>query len=207
MEPFDLVGLVASRICHDFAGPVGAISNGIELLAEEQDADVRAEFTAMLASAASKLAVRVRLYRLMVGSGNDRDIVQILNARGELADFLGQESKISLDWRIDGATLTRVETRLLLSLAMLGAETMSRGGTLRIARTPGSAPKPDGWTVRAEGPRAALTADTMSVLNNEPLTDAGSRAALAYYAHAVAERLGVTISVEAREGAVLLLAT
>ena len=30
----DLAALVSARLCHDLAGPVGAVNNGAELLAE-----------------------------------------------------------------------------------------------------------------------------------------------------------------------------
>ena len=31
----DLAALLCSRLCHDMLSPVGALSNGLELLAEE----------------------------------------------------------------------------------------------------------------------------------------------------------------------------
>lgn len=31
--PLDLSALVGSRICHDFISPLGAIANGVELMA------------------------------------------------------------------------------------------------------------------------------------------------------------------------------
>ena len=33
--------LLAARLCHDLIGPVSAISNGVELLADEQPAALR----------------------------------------------------------------------------------------------------------------------------------------------------------------------
>lgn len=32
----DLASLLASRLCHDVVGPVGAIQNGLELMAEDE---------------------------------------------------------------------------------------------------------------------------------------------------------------------------
>lgn len=200
MDALDLVGLIASRICHDFAGPIGALSNGIELLADEQDADVRREFTTILSSTAANLAVRIRLYRSMVGSGADRDIVQSSEARGVLAGVLDAECKIALDWAIGDDVFTKAEERLLLSLAILGAEAMPRGGTLRVARVQGV------WIVEAKGLRAALTSDMLAVLADKPLGDAGWRTALAHYAREAAARLGLAISIDTRESEIMLSA-
>ncbi|MBA4354798.1 MAG: histidine phosphotransferase, partial [Novosphingobium sp.] len=33
-SPIDLASLLCSRLCHDLLSPVGALSNGLELLAE-----------------------------------------------------------------------------------------------------------------------------------------------------------------------------
>lgn len=200
MDALDLVGMVASRICHDFAGPVGAISNGIELLADEQDPDVRAEFAAMLGSAASKLAARLRFYRLMAGSGGRDDVVQVANARSVLTDMLDSETSVVCDWRADGEMLTMAEVALMLALAMLGAEAMPRGGTLHVAR------EPHGWTVTAEGPRAMLTADVLAALADDRSINAGSRAALAYFARATAGRLGLAIRTMDGNGRITLTA-
>jgi hypothetical protein len=38
----DLGALLVSRVCHDLISPVAAISNGLEILADEQDAQMRA---------------------------------------------------------------------------------------------------------------------------------------------------------------------
>ena len=37
----DLASLLCSRLCHDLLSPVGALTNGLELLAEERDPEMR----------------------------------------------------------------------------------------------------------------------------------------------------------------------
>ena len=41
MNAVDLASLLCSRLCHDLMSPVGALNNGIELLADETDPDMR----------------------------------------------------------------------------------------------------------------------------------------------------------------------
>ena len=41
MNAIDLSSLLCSRLCHDLLSPVGALNNGIELLADEQDPEMR----------------------------------------------------------------------------------------------------------------------------------------------------------------------
>ena len=40
-DPLDLASLLCSRLCHDLLSPVGALSNGLELLADERDPEMR----------------------------------------------------------------------------------------------------------------------------------------------------------------------
>ena len=41
IEDTTLAALISSKICHDLAGQIGAINNGLELLEEENDEDTR----------------------------------------------------------------------------------------------------------------------------------------------------------------------
>ena len=40
-DPFDFAGMLCARLCHDLVGPVGALGNGLELLALDQDPAMR----------------------------------------------------------------------------------------------------------------------------------------------------------------------
>jgi hypothetical protein len=42
MHELDLGALLVSRVCHDLISPVAAISNGLEILADEDDAVMKA---------------------------------------------------------------------------------------------------------------------------------------------------------------------
>ena len=37
IAPVDFASLLCSRLCHDLLSPVGALNNGLELLADETD--------------------------------------------------------------------------------------------------------------------------------------------------------------------------
>ena len=49
MNAIDLASLLCSRLCHDLLSPVGALNNGIELLADEQDPEMRERCLELLA--------------------------------------------------------------------------------------------------------------------------------------------------------------
>ena len=68
MEESDFAALLCSRLCHDLISPVGAISNGIEILSDEDDEGMRLEVMKLLELSASQTSNRLKFYRLAFGS-------------------------------------------------------------------------------------------------------------------------------------------
>ena len=52
ISPVDFASLLCSRLCHDLLSPVGALNNGLELLADEQDPEMRQRCLELLAESA-----------------------------------------------------------------------------------------------------------------------------------------------------------
>ena len=52
LDALDLAALLCSRVCHDVISPVGAIVNGLEVLEEEKDAEMRAIATDLIRKSA-----------------------------------------------------------------------------------------------------------------------------------------------------------
>lgn len=66
--------LVASRICHDLVSPVGAVSNGVELM-QELGEDAGAEAVKLIADSAQQASTRLKAFRLSYGAaGTDKNI-------------------------------------------------------------------------------------------------------------------------------------
>ena len=66
--------LIASRICHDLVSPVGAISNGVELI-NEMGEDAGEEAMQLIAASARQASVRLKNFRLCYGAaGTDKNL-------------------------------------------------------------------------------------------------------------------------------------
>src|SRR5947199_298133 len=61
------VELLASRLCHDLIGPVGAIGNGLELLAEESSR-FAGETVTLVTRSAERTAAMLALFRAAFGA-------------------------------------------------------------------------------------------------------------------------------------------
>src|SRR5690606_41299807 len=64
----DLAALLCSRLCHDMLSPVGALSNGLELLADEKDPEMRKRCLELLEQSAQISTDKLKFFRLAYGA-------------------------------------------------------------------------------------------------------------------------------------------
>src|SRR3982751_3356808 len=106
MKPVDLASLLCSRLCHDLMSPVGALNNGIELLADEQDPDMRDKCLELLAESARASANKLKFFRLAFGAaGGFGDAVDTHEAESALAGVFGPDRRIELGWVVSDGRL------------------------------------------------------------------------------------------------------
>jgi len=65
----DLTSLIGSRICHDLISPLGAISNGVELLSMN-GAPIGPEMS-LISESVENANARIRFFRIAFGSANE----------------------------------------------------------------------------------------------------------------------------------------
>ena len=69
VSPVDFASLLCSRLCHDLLSPVGALNNGLELLADETDPAMRERVMELLADSARASASKLKFFRLGIRCG------------------------------------------------------------------------------------------------------------------------------------------
>jgi histidine phosphotransferase ChpT len=205
MNPVDLASLLCSRLCHDLMSPVGALNNGIELLADEQDPDMRDKCLELLADSARASANKLKFFRLAFGAaGGFGEDVDTHEAEAALEGVFGAERRIELGWVVSEGKLPKGAVKLLLNLSLLAGDALVRGGRLDVG-----AETRDGeieLAVRAEGPRILLD----PVLRETLTSGAGGttvepRAAGAWLAHSLASEAGGTIQLSDPDDDVLII--
>jgi histidine phosphotransferase ChpT len=193
MNAVDLASLLCSRLCHDLMSPVGALNNGIELLVDEQDPEMREKCLELLADSARASANKLKFFRLAFGAGGGfGDLVDTQEAEAALGGVFGAERRIELGWMVDGGKLPKGAVKLLLNLALLAGDALVRGGRLDVGAEIGADRLE--LVIRAEGPRILLDPALRETLAKG--ATAGSiepRAAGAWLAHALAAEAGGTI--------------
>ena len=205
MNALDLASLLCSRLCHDLMSPVGALNNGIELLSDETDPEMREKCLELLSDSARATANKLKFFRLAFGAGGGfADEIDTHEAEAALEGVFGPEKRIELGWLIGGEKLPKGAVKLLLNLALLAGDALVRGGRLDVG-----AERRDGeieLAVRGEGPRILL-----DPVLRETLTTGGSsgtvepRAAGAWLAHSLAAEAGGTIKLSDPSAEVLMI--
>ena len=205
MNAVELASLLCSRLCHDLLSPVGALNNGIELLADEQDPEMRERCLELLAESARASANKLKFFRLAFGAGGGfGDEIDTREARTALEGLYGTDKRVELGWMVADDKLPKGAVKLLLNLAMIAGDALVRGGRLDVG-----AEQRNGaleLVIRAEGPRILLDPklrETIAKGHSEGGVE--PRAAGAWLAHALAAEAGGTIQLSDPAAEVLLI--
>ncbi len=163
VDPIGLASLFCSRLCHDLLSPVGAMSNGLELLADETDQGMRVQIMGLLSDSARVSANKLKFFRLAFGAaGGFGDRVDTGEARLAIEGLLTGDGKIAVDWLVEDAHLDKAAVKVMLNLALLAGEALVRGGRLAVgAESRGSTTE---LVIRAEGARLVLDPEVASTL-------------------------------------------
>lgn len=170
--------------------PVGALSNGIELLADETDPEMRKRCLELLEQSARISTDKLKFFRLAYGAaGGFGDAVPTREPQELIGALVSANERIELEWAVTEAELPKPAVKVLLNLAAIAIDALVRGGTLAVG-----AEQRDGATeiaVRAAGPRVAFDSNIGKALEGT-LAEAelSGRTAPAHMIRLLAEELG-----------------
>ena len=204
ISPTDFASLLCSRLCHDLLSPVGALNNGLELLADEHDPEMRARVLELLSESAKASANKLKFFRLAFGAaGGFGETVDTREAQAAIEGLFGDNHRVKIGWMVEDPVLPKQAIKVLLNLALIGGDALIRGGQLDIGAEIAEGNME--IVVRADGPRIVLDPELRSALAGGsadlPITP---RAAAAYLAHALATQNGGVLQVSPPESDVLL---
>lgn len=165
MRPGELTALLGSRICHDLISPLGAIGNGVELLA--MSGAVAGPEMSLISESIDNANARIRFFRVAFGAaaagqrmGRD-EVMSVL--RG-----LSAGGRVSYGWNTP-VDLGRREVKLAFLCLMCAETAMPWGGRLTVTAETDAGP----WEVRGEAARLRPDPARWAILS---ATDAASDA-------------------------------
>lgn len=196
-DPIDFASLLCSRLCHDLLSPVGALNNGIELIADETDPDIREQCIGLLGDSARTTAGKLKFFRLAFGAaGGFGEAIPLHEIRSAVEGLFPAGGKLELQWMIAGESLPKPAAKLLLNLAMLAGEALPRGGTLAIGAEQGT--DTIEIAVRGEGSRITFDPAIRAALAQDG-GDVTSRTAPAFMIRSLAALCGGDLMISAAD--------
>ena len=203
MNEVDFASLLCSRLCHDLLSPIGALNNGIELLADETDPEMRERCLELLAESARVSANKLKFFRLAFGAaGGFGDLIDPREAQIAIEGLFGGDGKVQLGWLVNQSALSKTAIKVLMNLALIAGDALVRGGRLDVgAERRGSTTE---IAIRAEGPRLAVDPEIAATFNGEVEESALTpRAAAAWLARSLAIENGGSVQVSIEDGVLL----
>ena len=124
----DLSALLGSRICHDLISPLGAIGNGVELLA--MSGLEGAPEIALISQSVENANARIRFFRVAFGATDTGAQIGVPELRAILADTT-KGGRLRIDWT-EGGTPSRAEAKLAFLLILCLESCLPYGGRISV---------------------------------------------------------------------------
>ena len=189
-QSIDLAAMLCSRLCHDMLSPVGALNNGLELLAMEDDPEMRKSVIALLEQSATTSTNKLKFFRLAFGAaGGFGDRVDVSEPKALIDALAADKNNVEIHWAIEAANLAKPAVKVLLNFAQIALDALVRGGTLDVG-----AEVRDGnceIVVRATGSKIGFDDNIGKALDGSlDRNELSSRTAAAHMIHLLAEQSG-----------------
>ncbi|WP_170790932.1 histidine phosphotransferase family protein [Ruegeria lacuscaerulensis] len=150
----NLAELIGSRICHDLISPIGAITNGLELL--EMVGGAQGPEMELISGSVGSAGARIRFFRVAFGSASDQPL-----GRAEVSALLKDveaAGRVRVRWNLTEA-VPRNQVKLAFLALMCCESAMPFGGEVTIRNDV------DQWTVTGVADKLNIDSD---LWNNLP---------------------------------------
>lgn len=132
--------LIASRICHDLVSPVGAVSNGVELM-QELGEDAGDEAVKLIADSAHQASIRLKAFRLSYGAAGTDKNIGFKDIREAFTDLLKAgrvQAEFEPDLGVKFSMPPRGFFKVLLNLLVMAEECNHGEGKIAVSAAPGN---------------------------------------------------------------------
>jgi histidine phosphotransferase ChpT len=193
----DLAALLCSRLCHDLLSPVGAMNNGLELLADEHDPEMRKRCMDLLAESANSAADKLKFFRLAFGAaGGFGSEVDPMEAKAVIEPLVTGDGRTALHWGVPAGLMPKKAVKVLLNLVLIAKDALVRGGELHVGAE--GRENEQEIVIRATGPRIIMDQSVRDALTGE-LTESqiDSRTAAAWMVRGLCASNGGLVQIAA----------
>jgi len=190
----DLAALLCSRVCHDVISPVGAIVNGLEVLEDEKDPEMRAVAIDLIKKSAASASARLQFCRLAFGAaGSVGASVDTGDAESVLRGLIANE-RTTVVWNPARQFAPKNKVKLLLNLGLIALSAIPRGGVVTVDLT--GQDETLALRVEAKGPNARFAHGVADLVAGQPESGAvDAHTIQPFFAGLVARDCGMEIAI------------
>ena len=156
LKATDLAAMLCSRVCHDLINPVGAIGNGLEVLADPGQAEMAPFARDLIANAAKQSRAKLEFARLAYGASSTAGTDFDTRECERVAKLLFEIEKADLDWQVPAILLPKHKAKLFMNMLLIAAGSVPRGGYVKAEMT-GPAGQ-EAFRLTSKGPKTLIPA-------------------------------------------------
>jgi histidine phosphotransferase ChpT len=203
MTEIEFSALMVSRVCHDLVGPLGAVINGLEVLEDERDAQMRDDALRLVTSSANQALARIQFMRIAFGAAGSTGAELDLNEVGRLVTGLLEGGKVKLEWNVPHVYWAKDWAKLLMNATLLAADCLPRGGLVRVDANA----EPASFKITASGQSARITEEVERSLRGESQPEAlDARGIQPFLTYRLSRTVNAGLSIALKDGLVELTA-
>lgn len=124
--------MLCTRFCHDIAGAVSAVNNGVEFLLDGTDPGMQKQATDLLTLSAKEALSKLQTYRMAYGrttAGSESEM-------GELEEIISkffENGRIKLKWKNNiGSNIGNEIRRILVNMILIVSASLVYGGQMEV---------------------------------------------------------------------------
>ena len=130
-----LAALVASRVCHDMAGSMNPLIQGLEMLKESDASGKNADAIALMEHGVANAWARLDFFRFAFAGGGDAgggDGEGRLEEARAVAEKLYGSLKAALEWRAQPVSMPRATLKVFMNALFIANECLPKGGVVIV---------------------------------------------------------------------------
>lgn len=135
LKATDLAAMLCSRVCHDLINPIGAIGNGLEVLADPAQSEMAEGARDLIASAAKQSRGKLEFARLAYGASSTTGTDIDTRECERVARILFDIEKADLEWNVPLILLPKHKAKLFMNMLLIAAGSVPRGGVVTASIT------------------------------------------------------------------------
>lgn len=191
LKATDLAAMLCSRVCHDLINPVGAIGNGLEVLADPAQAAMAESAQELIVNSARHARAKLEFARLAYGASSTAGTDLDTRECERVARLLFEIEKPELDWQVPLMLLPKHKAKLLMNMMLIAIGSVPRGGLVTVAVTgPAGA---ESFRITARGQRTLMPNGVQGLLSGAPEDGVDARGIQPFYTGILARMSGMDI--------------